>query len=153
MDKKFMWPAKRAICALLLFIASPVISQSPVNAQEIVALATRSNVTQSYFLTSTPKQLQAIAILFPGSGGLIQLRNEGGQPRFAGGNFLVRSRAEFVKHGVVAAIIDAPSDQQGGWGMSDDFRLGGDHFTDVSAVVADLNQRFPAIPIFLIGTS
>ena len=58
--------------------------------REIIALTTRANVTQSYFLTSAPKQLQAIAILFPGSGGLIQLRSEGGQPKFAGGNFLVR---------------------------------------------------------------
>lgn len=122
-------------------------------AQEIVTLPTRGSVTQSYFLTSAPKQLQAIAVLFPGSGGLIQLRSEGGQPRFAGGNFLVRSRAEFVKRGVIAAIIDAPSDQQGGWGMSDEFRLGAEHAADMSAVVDDLRQRLPNLPIFLIGTS
>jgi hypothetical protein len=110
-------------------------------------------VTQSYFLTSAPQQLQAIAVLFPGSGGTIQLRTEGGQPKFSGGNFLVRSRAEFVKRGVIAAILDAPSDQQGGWGMGDEFRLGGDHFTDISVVVADLNRRLPGLPVFLIGTS
>ena len=121
--------------------------------QEIVTLPTRAGVTQSYFLTSAPKQLQAIAVLFPGSGGTIQLRSEGGQPKFAGGNFLVRSRAEFVKRGVIAAIVDAPSDQQGGWGMSDEFRLSGDHFTDISVVVADLNKRFPGVAVFLIGTS
>ncbi len=49
---------------------------------------------------------------------------------------------------LIAAIIDAPSDQQGGWGMTDEFRLGGDHFTDISAVVADLNKRFPASAVF-----
>jgi len=122
-------------------------------AQEIVTLSTRPNVTQSYFLTSAPKQLQAIAVLFAGSGGTLQLRNEGGQVKFAGGNFLVRSRSEFIKRGVIAAIIDAPSDQQGGWGMTDEFRLGGEHFTDISAVVADLNKRFPDVAVFLIGTS
>ncbi len=122
-------------------------------AQEIVTLPTRAGVTQSYFLTSAPKQLQAIAVLFPGSGGLIQLRSEGGQPKFAGGNFLVRSRSEFIKRGVIAAIVDAPSDLQSGWGMSDEFRLGSDHFTDISAVVADLNKRFPGVAVFLIGTS
>ena len=121
--------------------------------QEIVTLPTRPGVTQSYFLTSAPKQLQAIAILFPGSGGLIQLRNEGGQPRFAAGNFLVRSRAEFVRRGVIAAIVDAPSDQQGGWGMTDEFRLGADHAVDIGAVVDDLRKRMPNIPIYLIGTS
>ncbi|MGH7817727.1 MAG: hypothetical protein ACREOR_10100, partial [Candidatus Binatia bacterium] len=61
--------------------------------------------------------------------------------------------AEFVKHGVVAAIIDAPSDQQSDWGMSDEFRLGEEHLNDISRVAGDLNQRFPAMPLFLIGTS
>jgi hypothetical protein len=126
---------------------------SPLTGQEIVTLATRPNATQSYFLTSAPKELQAVAVLFPGSGGTIQLRLEGGQPKFAAGNFLVRSRAEFVKRGAIAAIIDAPSDQQGGWGMTDEFRLGSDHFTDIGVVVGDLNRRLPGVPIFLIGTS
>ena len=121
--------------------------------QEIVTLSTRPGVTQSYFLTSIPKDLQAMAVLFPGSGGLINLRSENGQPKFGQGNFLVRSRAEFVKRGVIAAIIDAPSDQQGGWGMSDEFRLGDAHFADISAVIDDLDKRFPEVPVFLIGTS
>ena len=94
-----------------------------------------------------------MAVLFPGSGGLINLRSENGQPKFGQGNFLVRSRAEFVKRGVIAAIIDAPSDQQSGWGMSDEFRLGDAHFTDISAVIDDLDKRFPGVPLFLIGTS
>lgn len=121
--------------------------------QEIVTLPTRAGVTQSYFLTSIPKNLEAVALLLPGSGGLIQLRTEDGKPRFNQGNFLVRSRAEFVKRGVAAAILDAPSDQQGGWGMGDEFRLGELHFTDISAVMGDLEKRFPKVPLFLVGTS
>lgn len=136
-----------------ILVLSAIGLATPGGAQEIVTLPTRPNVTQSYFLTSAPKQLQAIAILFPGSGGTIQLRSEGGQPRFAGGNFLVRSRTEFVKRGVVAAIVDAPSDQQAGWGMTDEFRLGADHAADISALVDDLRKRWPQAPIFLIGTS
>ncbi len=128
-------------------------SRSAVAQQEIVTLSTRAGVTQSYFLTSIPKNLQAVALLFPGSGGLIQLRAENGKPRFNQGNFLVRSRAEFIKRGVVAAILDAPSDQQSGWGMSDEFRLGDEHLRDISVVTEDLAQRFPAVPLFLIGTS
>ena len=121
--------------------------------QEIVTLQTRPGVTQSYFLTSVPKDLGAVTILFSGYGGLIQLRSENGQPKFNQGNFLVRSRAEFVKRGVVASILDAPSDQQGGWGMTDEFRLGDMHFVDVSAVAGDLAKRFPGTPVFLVGTS
>ena len=122
-------------------------------AQEIITLATRPGVTQSYFLTSIPKNLQAVAVLFPGSGGSIQLRAEDGKPRFNQGNFLVRSRAEFVKRSVIAAIVDAPSDQQLNWGMTDQFRRGELHFVDTSAVVGDLGKRFPGVPLFLIGTS
>jgi hypothetical protein len=122
-------------------------------AQEIVTLSTRPGVTQSFFVASLPQNPQAVAVLFPGSGGLIRLRQEKGQIKFGQNNFLVRSRSEFVRHGVVAAIVDAPSDYQSGGGMSDDFRLGSDHFTDISALVADLGKRLPGLPIFLVGTS
>ena len=147
-----------AICAkkMLLSLTALFLSLCGARAfgqQEIVPLPTRSGVTQSYFLTSFPKNLQGVALLFPGSGGLIQLRSENGKPRFNQGNFLVRSRSEFIKRGIAAAIIDAPSDQQSAWGMDDDFRLGPDHFADISAVVADVRKRLPGAPLFLIGTS
>jgi hypothetical protein len=136
-----------------LLIVSVLTLGGGVHGQEIVTLSTRPDVTQSYFLARAPQSPQAIALLFPGSGGLIQLRTERGRIRFSGNNFLVRSRTEFIKNGVVAAILDAPSDQQRGHGMSDEFRLGTQHFTDIAAVVADLSERFRAIPIFLVGTS
>ena len=65
----------------------------------------------------------------------------------------MRSRAEFIKRGVAAAIIDAPSDQQSGWGMSDEFRLGNEHLSDISRIIDDLAKRFPEVPLFLTGTS
>jgi predicted esterase len=138
---------------LLIILVTWLISCVTAVAQEMVTLPTRPNVTQSYFLTSRPKNLQAIGILFPGSGGLINLRTENGQAKFNQGNFLVRSRVEFVKRGVIAAIIDAPSDQQGGWGMNDEFRLGEQHFADISAVIEDLGKRFSGASLFLVGTS
>jgi hypothetical protein len=134
----------------LAFLVSLALSAA---AQEVIPLSTRPGVTETYFLTSAPKNLQAIAILFAGGGGYIKIRTENGQPKFDGGNFLVRVRADFVKRGVVAAIVDAPSDQHRGDGMGDDFRLGPDHFTDISAVMADVKKRFPEKPVFLIGTS
>lgn len=126
---------------------------SSARAQEVVALAPRPGVTETFFLASAPKEPRAIAILFPGGGGYVHIRTENGQPKFDGGNFLVRVRAEFVKRGVVAAIVDSPSDQQRGDGMGDEFRLSADHLADISAVAADLRRRFPGLPLFLIGTS
>jgi hypothetical protein len=143
--------ATKVLLLALLSMSCP--SSSAVAQQEIVTLPTRTGVTQSYFLTSIPKNPQALALLFPGSGGLIQLRAENGKPRFNQGNFLVRSRAEFIKRGVAAAIIDAPSDQQSGWGMSDEFRLGNEHLSDISRIIEELAKRFPEVPLFLIGTS
>jgi hypothetical protein len=142
--------ATKVLLLALLLISCP---SSAVAQQEIVTLPTRPGVTQSFFLTSIPQNLQALALLFPGSGGLIQLRAENGKPRFNQGNFLVRSRAEFIKRGVAAAIIDAPSDQQSGWGMSDEFRLGNEHLSDMSRIIEALAKRFPEVPLFLIGTS
>jgi hypothetical protein len=147
-----MKPAQTITAVLGMIIWLRFLGAS-VHAQEIVSLATRPAVTQSYFLAGLLKNPQAIALLFPGSGGLIRLRQEQGQLKFSAGNFLVRSRSEFVKRGAVAAIVDAPSDQQVGWGMSDEFRLGADHFTDIKAVADDLKKRFPEKPLFLIGTS
>jgi hypothetical protein len=143
-------PKKILMLALLWLLQDAAFAQAQ---QEVITLQTRAGVTQSYFLTSFPKNIRAVALLFPGSGGLIQLRTENGKPRFNQGNFLVRSRSEFIKRGVVAAIFDAPSDQQGGWGMGDEFRLGPDHFTDISAAVGDLQKRLAGVPLFLIGTS
>jgi pimeloyl-ACP methyl ester carboxylesterase len=136
-----------------VLIAVWLAASSPAGAQEIVTLTTRPGVTQSYFLTRTPRELQAGALLLPGGGGVIRLRSEDGQIKFAGGNFLVRTRGEFVKRGVVAAVLEAPSDQHVGWGMTDEFRFSDEHLTDVRAVLADLGRRFPDLPIFLIGTS
>ena len=141
------------IVALSLIVWLLIFATSPACAQEIVTLSNRSGVTQSYFIAGVPQNPQAIALLFPGSGGLIRLRQEKGQIKFGQNNFLVRTRGEFVKRGAIAAIIDAPSDRQSGWGMSDEFRLGEEHFTDISAVVDDLGKRFSEIPLFLVGTS
>jgi hypothetical protein len=135
------------VCVWLL------ISVAAASAQEIITLSTRPGVTQTYFLASVPKDPQAIAVLFPGSGGFIRIRREDEKIRFESGNFLVRSRSEFIKRGAIAAIVDAPSDQQRGWGMTDEFRLGDQHFTDISVLIGDFEKRFPNLPLFLIGTS
>lgn len=141
-----------AIAVFVVSLLCVCVSRS-ASAQEVIPLQTRPGVTETYFLASAPKNPQAIAMLFPGSGGWIKIRTENGQPKFGQDNFLVRVRAEFVRRGVIAAIVDAPSDQQRGDGMGDDFRLGPEHFTDISAVIADLKSRFPEKPVFLIGTS
>src|SRR5262249_13574218 len=125
-----------------------------VSAQEVVTLSTRPGVMQTYFIDSIPKDLQVVVVLLPGSGGLVRIRREeDNKINFESDNFLVRSRHEFAKRGVVAVIVDAPSDQQSNWGMHDEFRMSTQHLTDISAVVADVHKRLTGLPIFLVGTS
>jgi len=121
-------------------------------AEELVSLPTRQGVTQSYLLVlPAGGVVRRAAILFPGGTGAIGLRIEDGQAKFSSDNFLVRSRAEFARHGIASAVVDAPSDQRSG--MSDGFRSGDEHAKDISLVLDDLKRRFPSVPTYLIGTS
>ena len=131
--------------ALLIPIGAPY-------AEDIVILSTRGGVTQSYLLSSPPAgKARAVAVLFPGEAGKVDLERETARTLLDSGNFLVRSRRLFTGNGIVAAVMDAPSDQS--HGMRDEFRLGSAHAEDIGRVVADLKSRFPGLPIFLVGTS
>jgi hypothetical protein len=135
-----------------IFLWLGVLGCGSVHAQEIVTLPTRTGVTQSYLLVKPAAGApQAIALLFPGGAGVLGLRREDDRIEFRPDNFLVRSRDEFVRLGVAAAIVDTPSDHP--QGMDDHFRLGNAHGADIAAVVSDLKSRFGDIPLFFIGTS
>jgi len=122
--------------------------------QELVTLQTRPGVTLSFFVASmSGRKPEAVALLLAGGGGNINLRREDGQIRFQQGNFLPRSRREFIRNGVLPVILDNPSDQQAGEGMSDNFRAGAAHATDVRAVVAEMKKHHPGLPVFVVGTS
>ncbi|MGH8689216.1 MAG: hypothetical protein ACREVQ_16045 [Burkholderiales bacterium] len=139
----------RVLAALLLALAA-----LPVAARGIVTLDTRPGVRISYFITGmegvAPK---AIALMLIGGGGNIHLREEGGKVKFGAQNFLPRSRQEFIARGIQPVILDNPTDQQGSEGMSDAFRESEAHGTDLRAVVADVKQRLPGLPVFLVTTS
>ena len=81
--------ARNAVLLAVLWMSC--FARTALAQQEIVTLPTRPGVTQSYFLTSIPKELQAVAILFPGSGGSIQLRKRKRQAQIQSGQL---SRAQ-----------------------------------------------------------
>jgi len=121
-------------------------------AEDIVILSTRGDVTQSYLLSSPAVgKARAVAVLFPGGAGKVELEREASRVLLDRGNFLVRSRRLFTGSGVATALMDAPSDQPRG--MEDAFRLSSAHAEDTGRVVADLKSRFPGLPVFLVGTS
>lgn len=130
------------------------LAAAPAKAQEIVTLQTRPGVTLSFFVAGMGEHRpEAVALLLIGGGGNINLRLENGQVRFQQGNFLPRSRREFARNGVVPVILDNPSDQRSGEGMSDGFRAGAQHTADMRAVLAEMKKRYPGLPVFVVGTS
>jgi predicted esterase len=134
--------------AIALLAAMLALAASAFGAEEVITLNTRENVTQSYLLAYNKEEAyQSVAILFPGGAGYIALRP--GQDVHST-NFVVRTREMFVSGGVVAAVVDGPSDANR---MSDGFRMSSEHAADIGFVVKDLRRRFPQAKIFLVGTS
>jgi hypothetical protein len=139
---------------LRFVLAALLACAAPLHAQELVTLPTRPGVTLSLFIADTGQvQPSAAALLLIGGGGNIRLRMEDGQAKFAAQNFLPRSRREFIAEGILPVILDNPTDQQAGAGMSDDFRAGAEHTADLRAVLAEVKRRRPGLPVFLVGTS
>lgn len=137
-----------------LLLAGLLLLALPAHARELVTLQTRPGVTLSFFIAGMGAvKPQAAALLLIGGGGNIRLRMEGGEARFGQQNFLPRSRREFIAEGILPVILDNPTDQQAGAGMSDDFRAGAAHTADLRAVIAEVKRRHPGLPVFLVGTS
>ena len=113
-------------------------------ADRLIPLATRPDVTLSYWWM--PRDgATATVLLFSGGSGGIGYRD--GEPK--SGNFLIRSREEFVKAGFNVAIMGNPSDSPK---LTPASRQSPEHMIDVRAVVQDLRVR-SAVPVWLVGTS
>jgi hypothetical protein len=90
--------------------------------------------------------------LFPGHPGIMRLREEDGRLMFGlGGNFLVRSRRQWLDEETLVAVVDAPSDQ---WGsFSQYFRESPRYGADVAALLTAIGRRFGIEDWTLVGTS
>jgi pimeloyl-ACP methyl ester carboxylesterase len=131
-----------ATAALLVVTTRPAAEPT----EHMRTIPTRPGVTQAFLLVRPPAAPAASVLLFTGGNGLLSLA--AGRPRLAG-NFLVRNRARFAGHGLLVAVMDAPSDRPAGL---DGFRTSPAHADDVRAVVAALRQE-AAVPVWLVGTS
>jgi hypothetical protein len=141
-----------AALALLAWAAAGAAAEADAfPAPEVVTLRTRGEVRQAYLLLAVPAP-QAVALLFPGGDGVVDLERLRTTPPGERGNFLVRSRELLRSPELAVAVLDAPSDRHE-HGMDDGFRAGADHRADVAAVVADLRARFPGARLYLVGTS
>ena len=134
-----------------LFLIAAVAAAPCAATPEMVTVATRNGVTQSFvILPMEGSAPQAVALLYVGGGGRINLRKEGKEVKFGARNFLPRSAQEFVRNGIVPVVMDAPSDQGE---LTEGYRMGAAQSADARAVVTELQRRFPGLPLYVVGTS
>ncbi len=124
------------------------LTSACADGETLVTLKTPRGVRQS-FLLNKPAKPTAAVILFAGGHGALGLTGPGTM-KWGAGNFLVRVRGKFADHGFMVAVVDAPSDHQGG--MNAIFRMSAAHAGDIGAVAARLRTE-ANVPIWLVGTS
>jgi hypothetical protein len=126
---------KRLLCGLLLVL----LSSAAWAADELASGRMADGTSVAYVLTTSGGQKPAYAvILMPGGKGIMSPRidNNGKLVFSGGGNFLIRSRSIFAEGPFVAASTDATSTPD-----------------RIMAIVADLQRRYPAVKVYVIGTS
>ncbi len=134
------------VFAGLLMLSGACMAQANAQVQD---LATRPGVTQR-LLVAAPPQAKAVAVLFAGGHGGLQI-SDGGSLRWGDGNFLVRTRTLLAGHGIVTVLIDSPSDRQRP-PFLEGFRTSSEHVADIAAVIFAMRKQF-GLPVWLIGTS
>jgi hypothetical protein len=139
-----MVPVRFLTVFVSLVLAVPAHAQV---SESLRTIESRPGVTQPFVVVESAGVPVASVILFTGGEGVVGFKGPGPFPR--GANFLVRNRKTFAAHGVLVAVIDAPSDHAGGLGS---FRLTENHARDVAAVIAALRRQAP-VPVWVIGTS
>ncbi|QEL64529.1 hypothetical protein OTERR_10530 [Oryzomicrobium terrae] len=142
-------PRLGVLLAALLGAAAPLHAQTSAPPGPVVEIPSRDGVSEK-FLYLPAAQARATVILFAGGHGGLQLLDDGSM-KWGNGNFLVRTRAQFVAQGFNVAVLDAPSDRQSAPFLTG-FRQTAEHVADVRAVIAWLRRHSP-VPVWLVGTS
>lgn len=143
------------LAASLCVLLPCVLHTAPAcAAEQVVSVPVDDNASISYLLTQKDgSRPDWVLVMFAGGDGALQLaQTSGGSISLRlKNNFLVRARSLIVDDHFATALVDAPSDQPGGY--SDTFRASPRHAQDVARVVADLRTRLPTAKQVLVGTS
>lgn len=131
------------------FLLFPLLRAESQRAnEEVITVATRPGVTQTVVVVRPPGRPLATVVVLVGGAGKLDLTPRG-VPRDAPG-LLVKRRQQLADHGLVVALLDAPSDRiaEGLLGV----RASREHAIDVGAVIARLRHQDP-VPVWLVGVS
>jgi hypothetical protein len=119
-------------------------------AERVVDVPSRPGVTVRTLLSFPAGPPRAAVVLLAGGHGGIELGPDGSMGSYRA-NFLVRARRLFAKEGLLAAVVDAPSDHSRP-PFIESFRTAPAHAQDLAAVIAFL-RREAGVPVWLVGTS
>jgi alpha-beta hydrolase superfamily lysophospholipase len=130
-----------ALCVALGACAPGGPRDTPQPGSNIVDLALPAGGVERLWYRQ-PERPAAVVVLFAGGDGVLALESSG---RFArlGGNFLLRMRETWLRHGFAVAIPDQPTDGS---------RMGAGDPAVLRAVTAHVRTQTDA-PIWLVGTS
>lgn len=137
--------------AIALLLLPALAFPAPAVTTEVVTVTVRPGATMRYLALSPGGSPTVAVILLAGGNGALRLSPTGAFGSDLGGNFLIRSREEFARHGLYVAALDAASDHQGG--MDGSVRLSAQHAADIGRVIADVRSRTGGAAVWLIGTS
>ncbi|HTH97058.1 MAG TPA: alpha/beta hydrolase [Stellaceae bacterium] len=125
---------------LCLFGATSAIADSPATVHDLTIAGSKQRL-----IYLTPPSPRATVIMFSGGGGRLDILDDG-RPRY-GGNFLVRTRTQWLAQGFAVVIPDALDGEPM---LGQRSTVG--YAKVIAALVAFAHAQNPA-PIFLVGTS
>ena len=134
----------------ILLVAGKAIAASPT-AEEFVIRVELPGRTISALASrqadgAAPKR---VVMLLPGYPGIMRITSA---TQFEmGGNFLIRSRRDWLGPDTLVVAVDAPSDE---WCcFTSGFRAGNRYAEDLRGLRAEIEKRYGALPFHIIGTS
>lgn len=137
---------------LRLLVWALLAGLAPIAAQaegaQLVSVKTPRGVKQAFILMVPEKPVAAVILFAGGHGGLGLMSAT--DMHWGKGNFLVRTRAQFLAQGFIVAVADSPSDKPKG--MNAVFRMTNAHADDIGAIVTHLKAR-ANVPVWVVGTS
>ena len=133
------------IRSLLMFLSMVISFSVYADAGQFKQFTVRGDVTIPTWFINTQKPV-ASAILLAGGKGKLNITAAGIGRQ---GNFLIRSRDDFLQNNISVLIPDIPSDK----GNLFYYRTTKSHAEDLSHMIMWLRQTYPQQPVWLIGTS
>lgn len=125
-----------ATLLLVLLLISPALAR-------VQTIETRAGVSVD-FQVEMPEGARALVLLFEGSDGIVRPGSKG---------FAHKAYPILLRHGIAAALMDAPTGRDGfRGGLDPNFRESQAHIADIDAVIRALRQLY-GLPIWILGTS